>query len=550
MELKAIAHLGRFKDIILTLFKYGFDDIVGRLDLPGKLVLGKIHPVDPQLSTWRRVRLALEELGPTFIKLGQIISLRPDIAPVELIKELQRLQDDVSPEPYPNIKKTVEDNLQQPMSEVFRHFEREPVAAASLAHVHRAILKENDEVVAVKVQRSDIRQTIATDLYILEAIAAKLHDRLEDLQIYGLPELVEEFKRTLIKELDFSHEARNMKIARRNFSDNPEIRIPKLYEGYCTKQMITMELLQGVKLRDLPAGAQVDRERLAKLGLRAIVKQVLQDGFFHADPHPGNLLIQDNSVLCLLDWGMAGRLIDSTRYEVIDIINAVAEKDSEKLLNILLNFVSWDSSINQRMLQRDLLEILDVYHKLPIREVNVSQLLWEIATLLRVYRLRVPIDMAIMIKALVTAEGTARQLYPDLNVVAETEPYVKRMLLERLQPQSVWKSIRRNLSLLLSLQKELPGRLGRIVEKIERGELSIRFQHRDLDGIRNTLENVTNRLTSGVIIAAMIIGSSMIITTGVKPLLFGYPVFGIIGFIISGLLGLYLIYEMIRSRKF
>lgn len=550
MELKAIVHLGRFKDIILTLFKYGFGDIVERLDLPGKVVLEKIHPADPTMNTWRRVRLVLEELGPTFIKFGQIVSLRPDVAPVDLIKELQKLQDDVAPEPYSHIKTMVEDNLQRPMAEVFRHFEMQPLAAASLAQVHRAILKESDEVVAVKVQRPNIHQMIATDLYILETIAAKLHDRLEDIQIYNLPELVEEFKRSLTRELDFSREARNMKIAQRNFADSPEIRIPRLYEDYCTKQMITMELLQGIKLKDLEPNAHIDRESLAKRGLHFTVKQVLQDGFFHADPHPGNLLIQDNNVLCLLDWGMVGRLIESTRFEVIDIINAIADKDCERLLHILLRFVTWDSSINQRMLQRDLLEILDVYHKIPIREVNISQLLWEIAALLRDYRLKVPIDMAIMIKALVTAEGTARQLYPDLNVVAEAEPYVKRLALERLQPQSVWKSMRRNLSLLFSLQKEVPARMGRIIEKIERGELSILFQHRDLDGIRNTLENVSNRLTSGIIIAALIIGSSMIITTGVKPLLFGYPAFGIIGFIISGLLGLYLVYEMIRSRRY
>ena len=257
-----------------------------------------------------------------------------------------------------------------------------------------------------------------------------------------------------------------------------------------------------------------------------------------------------NNVICLLDWGMVGRLTRRTRYDLIDLINAVVEKDSEKILAILLGLARVRGNVSRRRLEREILDILDIYHSLPIRELNLGQLLLEITAMLRENRLQVPVDLAIMIKALVTAEGTARQLYPDLNVVEEARPYVKRLALERWKPEVLWQDLRRGLYNMLLFQKQLPMRFGQIIEKIDRGELTIRFQHENLGGMRNTLENITNRLTLGIIIAALIIASSMIITTGVKPLLFGFPALGIIGYLVSGVLGLWLIFSILRSRKF
>ncbi len=550
MEIKAVAHFGRFKDIIITLFKYGFDDIVERLDLPGKFIIEKIYPAHTELNTWQRIRHTLEELGPTFIKLGQILSLRPDLMPPPLIFELQKLQDEVTPVSFPEIEKVLQKNLSAPVTEVFEVFEEDPIAAASLAQVHRAVLKENHQAVAVKIQRPGIRHIIDTDLYILSALARQLHDRMDGAQIYDLPELVKEFKRNILRELDFRREARNMKISQANLADFPNVHIPRLYKDHCTEQMITMELIHGTKLRDLQLDTLADRQSLARHGLQVTIKQVLEDGFFHADPHPGNVFILDNHIFCIIDWGMVGRLTEQTRADVIELIKSVVDKDSERLLDILLRFSSWESTINERLLQREILDILDVYHNTPIREVNVSQLLMDIAELLREHQIKLPADMAIMIKAMVTAEGTARLLYPDLNVVAETEPSIEKLIVQQWKPKAVWRNLRRTLTHLHNLQKKLPGHIERIIHKIDRGELSIQFQHKNLDGLRNTLENVANRITFGLIIASMIIGSSMIITTGVEPLLFGFPAFGIIGYIISAIIGLWLIYNIVRTRKY
>ena len=550
MEIKAVKHLGRFKDIVVTLFRYGFDDVVERLDLPGKVIFEKIRKVDREMSTWERIRHMLVDLGPTYIKFGQIMSLRPDLIPKPLILELRKLQDEVAPVEYGDIREVVEKNLQRPLSEVFSFFDEEPLAAASLAQVHRAILRENKEVVAVKVQRPRIRQIIEPDLYILSRIAGQLHERMEWGKTYDLPKLVQEIRKTLLRELDFTREARHMKICRNNFAEVEEVYIPRLYEDYCSEHVLTTELVQGVKMKDLGPEHDLDRELLSRRGLRLTVKQVLEDGFFHADPHPGNVMILDDNVFCLMDWGMVGRLTRKMRYELIDLINAVVDKDSEKIQEILLDLARADGSRPERRMEREILDILDIYHSLPIQDLNLGQLLLDITTMLRENKLRVPPDLAIMIKALITAEGTARELYPELNIVEEAEPFVKRLALERWKPHVLWRDLRRNFSTLFTLQKELPLRLRQIVEKIDKGELNIRFQHANLAGLRSTLENITNRLTLGIIIAALIVASSMIITTGVKPLLFGFPALGIIGYLVSGVLGLWLIYNILRSRKF
>ncbi|MGW8223209.1 MAG: ABC1 kinase family protein, partial [Syntrophobacteria bacterium] len=510
----------------------------------------KIRKVDREMSTWERIRHMLVDLGPTYIKFGQIMSLRPDLIPRPLILELRKLQDEVAPVKYQEIQEVVEKNLRRPISEVFSFFDEEPLAAASLAQVHRAILRENKEVVAVKVQRPKIRQVIEPDLYILSRIAGQLHERMEWGKTYDLPKLVQEIRKTLLRELDFTREARHMKICRNNFSEMEEVYIPRLYEDYCSEHVLTMELVQGIKMKDLGPEHDLDRELLARRGLRLTVKQVLEDGFFHADPHPGNVMILDGNVFCLMDWGMVGRLTRKMRYELIDLINAVVDKDSEKIQDILLDLARADGSRPERRMEREILEILDIYHSLPIQDLNLGQLLLDITTMLRENKLRVPADLAVMIKALITAEGTARELYPELNVVEEAKPFVRKLAMERWKPQVVWRDLRRNFSTLFTLQKELPTRFRQIIEKIDRGELNIRFQHANLGGLRNTLENITNRLTLGIIIAALIVASSMIITTGVKPLLFGFPALGIIGYLVSGVLGLWLVYNILRSRRF
>jgi ubiquinone biosynthesis protein len=312
-----------------------------------------------------------------------------------------------------------------------------------------------------------------------------------------------------------------------------------------------MEYVQGTKLKDLEPDTLADPKLTSKQGLIAAIKQILDDGFFHADPHPGNLLITEEEKICLMDWGMTGRLSERDRRELIDLLKAVMDKDSEAMVHALLRIGSTKGAvIDQRGLERELLDVLDSYYAVPIKHMNIGRLLMAVTELLRTYRLTLPPDLVIMMKALVTAEGTARLIYPDLDVVTEARQYISRLAMDRFKPESLWRGFRFTLSQLLNLQREMPRRMMQIMNRAERGELTLGFRHENLGGLRNTLDNITNRLTFGIIIAAMIIGSSMIITTGIGPLLFGFPALGVIGYIISALLGLWLIFNIIRHRKY
>ncbi|MGQ9669584.1 MAG: ABC1 kinase family protein [Desulfosoma sp.] len=552
MDFKTIMHLGRFKDIAVIFFRYGFDDVLNRLGFPTRHLPGVRHSLELETSTFERIRRALEDLGPTFVKFGQMMSLRPDLLPYTLIQELRKLRDEVAPVAFSEIRVVLERSLSEPLEDIFSQFEEEPLASASMAQVHRAVLARSGQAVAVKVQRPGIGQVIKKDLYILEIVAQEIHERLEDFQVYELPNLARELRRTMTRELDFTLEARNIRIFRANFQNVDHCFAPGVVDPYVRRHVLTMELIQGRRLSEVMARIDTpEKLRLARLSLKAMVKQILEDGFFHADPHPGNILVTDEGAICLLDWGMVGRLSREMRYEIIDLIHAIVEKDSDRVLEIVLALARGGGSVeDRRLIHREILDLLDAYHGIPLEQLDLGSLLLDIATLLRDYKLHLPSDLAMMIRALITAEGTARELAPELNVIEEAEDLVKRLSMERWKPPELLRNVRRTLRYLGQMQREGPPRILKILEKIQRGDLNVHFQHENLGDLRRTLDSMSNRLTLGLIVAAMIIGSSMIITTGVEPYLFGYPALGIIGYLVSGLFGLWLIVTIVRSRRF
>ncbi|MFW5961124.1 MAG: ABC1 kinase family protein, partial [Desulfohalobiaceae bacterium] len=360
MDFNTISRITRFKDIVFILFKYGFGDIIGRLDLQDKVLPLKIRKTSTtRYTTWERIRMAIEELGPTFVKLGQLLSLRPDLIPLPLIRELSKLQDAVPAEKFSEIQEQLESSLGCSLQEVFSEFESEPMAAASLAQVHRAQLAANQEVVAVKIQRPGIRNTINTDLNILAGLARKAHERVESMQVYDLPLLVQEIRKLLQQELDFEREGRNIRLAQANFQDHPYLRLPKVYMEYSDSKLLVMELVRGKKLKDIQELPQEEKKLLARNGIQVSLKQILQDGFFHADPHPGNILVLEKASFSLLDWGMVGRLTPNTRFKLITLIEALVDKDSETVLNVLLSLSSQDHPVQKEVLHREIMDILD-----------------------------------------------------------------------------------------------------------------------------------------------------------------------------------------------
>jgi len=550
MHLNDLKKLRRFKDIAGTLVKYGFDEVVDRLEIPGADFLHKIGPADTSLTLSERIRVVIEELGPTFVKFGQIMSLRPDLLPEELLSQLEKLQDNVPAVDSEDIVPVIEKSLGRPIVDVFSEFHFEPVAAASLSQVHKAILRENGKMVAVKVQRPGIVQGIITDLDILESICKFLDQQFAELQCYDLPELAVTVRRTLMQELNFKNELNNMNIAR-SYAKQTDVHIPAPYAKYSSKKLLVMEFFDGVKFRDILPAAECDKEQLARQGLQTVVQQILEDGFFHADPHPGNLLVSSDLKLSIIDWGMVGRLTEQDRFMLIEMLTAVVDKNSQALVDSFLQICrTRGKQIERKPLERGLLTLLDSYYALPIKDMDIGGLLTGLLSLLRDHNLRLPTDMVIMIKSLVTAEGSARLIFPELSVIEELKGSVHRLALERYKPGVVWRSLRNSFVAFLTVQRELPRRLLHIIEKIEEGELSFKFHLEKLEQLVNTMESASNRLTTGIITGAIIMGSSMIVTTGVGPFIFGLPALGVIGYLMSVVLGLWLVITILRTKKY
>ena len=551
MELKTITNLGRLKDMAVILAKYGFGDLLQRLDLPVKNLVHAISPqIDTDMDVFQRIRLAIEELGPTFVKLGQILSMRPDILPVPMIKELSRLQDAVGPIPFEDVKKVLEQEFDSPLASLFSSFDPEPVAAASLSQVHKAVHRSKGRVLAVKVRRPGIVKTVETDLNILETLARQCHNNIEALQVYDLPGIVEANRRTLLREIDFSREARYIQIAKSKIEQESDILIPEVFTEYTTPRVLVTAFVTGTKITpalDLP---QDLRKTLAGTGLKSAVLQILDHGFYHADPHPGNMVITSDNRLCLMDWGMVGRLTPDEKNDLLFLIRAAVDKDSRKLTEMLCNIATARETIDTRQLEKDVMDIMDVYMSLPIKDIHMGQLLEDLVQVLKSHDLRLPPDMSIVIKALITVEGTARMLYPDLDVISEAEPHVRKLVSRQYSKGYLWQRLRHNLSSMWHLQQHLPKTLSTIFTKMAHGELTIGFDHKNLAPLHQALESSFNRLTLGIVLGAMIMGSSMIITTGVRPLLFGFPALGMIGYLISALLGLWLIITIIRGRDY
>jgi ubiquinone biosynthesis protein len=550
MEFRTIVHLGRYREIVGILLHYGFDEVVERLDLPGRHLFERLHPQARNLNTWERIRKAIEELGPAFIKAGQFLSMRYDLLPAALLQELQKLQDEVPPEPFPAIRRVVEKSLGKPLSEIFIYFEEEPLAAASLAQVHRAMLRRDRQVVAVKVQRPGIPEIVRTDLEILEILARRFSERMEGVRVYNLPNLAQQIHRLMLEEIDFSRELRNMRIMRSMIGEEPGFVIPAVFPEFSTTRVLTMELARGRKLKDLDLASLENRQELARRGISMVIKQILEKGIFHADPHPGNFLIDTDGTISLLDWGMVGRLPAEVRYELIDLVQSFVEKDTEEIVTILLEFVSGGEQANRRLLENEALEMVNLFHHLPLKEINLGQILNDTTRMLREQGLILSTDLAIMVKSLVTGEGTARQIYPDLDALAEVEPFIRRLSRERYKPASLRRNLLRDVKYLFKMQKKLPASLLEITDKIERGDLTIRFRHENLEGIQHTFEEITNRMILGIITAALFIVSAVLLFTQTGPSLWGYPALGVIGFMLATILSVFLVIGILRSKKY
>jgi ubiquinone biosynthesis protein len=503
-----------------------------------------------RLTRSERVRMALEELGPTFVKLGQMLSTRPDLIAVEFIEELSKLQDRVPPFSYTEVSKIIESDLGGLPENIFEHFEESPRAAASIGQVHRARLKDGEEVV-VKVQRPGIRKIIEVDLEIMLHLASLMERHLEEFQLNRPARIVEEFARTLEKEIDYTIEASHIERFSRQFIDDATVYVPKVFRETTTERVLTMEYVEGVKVSEIERIEKegLDRKVITARGADLILKQVFDHGFFHADPHPGNIFVLPGNVICYLDFGMMGSIDRQSREDFADLVHSVVRRDESGAMQALLMLTQYDEEPDTRLLSRDLADFMGQHLYRPLKDLQMEKLLQQLMELISRHRLQAPPDLFLMLKALATVEGVGLSLDPEFHMINQAAPFVKRVKMEQSHPKRVASDILKSGVDLVRLMQEIPGDLRELLRQMKRGKVKMEFEHRGLEPMQKTYDQISNRIAFSIVIAALIVGSALIVLSKTPPFLFGIPVIGIIGFVAAAVMGMWLLIAILRKGR-
>lgn len=552
-----IRSLKRYRQVLGILIKYGFGHIVEQLNIDYYLELGKrivslgtASRALERLSQAERLRLALEELGPTFIKLGQLLSTRPDIIPSEYLEELKKLQDRVPPVATEEILMQMHLELGRPVEELFSHFEPTPLATASIAQVHCGTLKTGEQVV-FKIRRPAIEGVIETDIDILMGLAYLVDKHLPGGDMYDPIGLVKEFRRTINRELDFSREGRTIERFSANFADDETVRIPNVFWQFSGRSVLTLEYLSGIKISQVEElqAAGYDLKKIAHSGAEIFLTQVFEHGYFHADPHPGNLHILPNNVICIFDFGMVGRLDDELKLQLTELLLSVLQRDVDHIISQLLYSGELHDESNLKNLKRDLNEFIDDYYDILLQDLKVGRLLLDFIEILTEYRIKFPSNMMLLSRALIAMEGIGRQLDPDFNMVEQLKPFTEKIVKERYSPTNVSKELTKTLHSYHALGKSLPRDIKEFINRVNRNKFKIDLEHRGLERLITDIDKSTNRISFSMVIAALIIGSSLIMQTDKGPILFGFPILGLLGYTVAGFLGFGLAIAILRSGR-
>jgi ubiquinone biosynthesis protein len=546
-------HLKRYQQVLRVLFKYGFGDLLDTLKVEQYLEVGrqwisrKNHDRTDKLTRAERTRLALQELGPTFIKLGQILSTRPDLIPLSYVQELSKLQDQVSPFPYDEVREIVKSETGRYPEDLFRHFESNPVAAAPIGQVHRAQLMENDPVV-VKVQRPGIRKVIEVDLEIMFHLAGLMERHLEEAKLFRPARILDEFANTLEKEIDYTVEASNIENFARQFMDDDTVYIPRIYRELSTQRILTMEYVEGIKASDVESLQRTgyDLREIARRGANSMMKQIFVHGYFHADPHPGNLFILPGNVICFLDFGMMGRIRREEREDFAELLIEILERDEKKITEVMLKLTDYEHEPDKERLERDLSEFVNQYLFRPLKETNIAKVFQRLLEILVRHQSRLKPGLFLMIRAVSTVEMLGRSLDPDFMLMTHAEPFVRSVHLSRFTPERIIRDAVDSGSELVTLLRIVPGEIRSILKLAKEGRVKIELEQRGLDPLLSTHDRTINRLAVAIVLAALIIGSSLIVLSGVPPRCRDIPVFGVVGFIVAGLLGFWLLVSILR----
>ena len=550
---KKYKHLQRYRQISQVFVKNGLGFILDRFDLKRFVPLKKrfeINEKPDNISVPVRLRQVFQELGPTYVKLGQILSTRPDIFPPDYIIEFKKLQDKVPPVEFYQINNLLEEELGQDYNEkVFSDFETEATAGASIAQTHRATL-QNGEPVMVKVQRPFIEEKIQVDLEIITDLAELAVDRNILPEFIDPVGLVEEFKESLKKELNFKQELANIKRFQANFADINSIISPKVYEKYSTKRVLIMEEIKGKKLSEIESFNDIENKKLSRLGAHSFLKQVMIHGFFHADPHPGNIFIIDGDKIAYIDFGMMGQISSEDRDLFSLLFAALLRRNVEVITDTILEIGDMPNDLNKRKFKLDIEEFIYNYYNRKLEDINFKVLFEDLQKIVFKHHIRLPQEFFLLFRALSLNEGVGSTLDPEFNIVEIGNEFIQDLIYDRLKPDNVLKKISLKLWRLFNDIKNYPSDISEIFDLIKEDRLSINFKHMNLEKLIKEIDFASNRLSISMIISALIVGSSMIIQSEVEPLIRGVPVLGFIGYTLAGIMGVWLVISILRSGRF
>lgn len=562
MVINRLNSIGRYRQIITVFTKHGFGLLIDQLGIFRYLKIKKrisaagVKADSSKLSTGQRLRLSLEELGPAFVKLGQILSTRPDILPPEIVEELKKLQDSVPPFSFTEVRTVIEEEFGEQLENVYKEFQEKPVAAASISQVHHARLSSGKPV-AVKVQRPGIEKTINLDLYILKDLAGFIDHHTQYGKLYDCSGMVLEFENTIKNELDFTREAENAETFQQNFTRDEGITVPKVKWIYTTKRILTMEYIDGIRVDDeaVLELAGIDKKLLAKKLAASICNQILRDGFFHADPHPGNIQVLPDGTIVFLDLGMVGYLNEARKRMISDFFIGVASRDSRLVVKSIIDLETMPSRSNIKRFEKDVDRIIEKYLTMPWHEIKLEALLYETFTIAFLNNIKIPREFALLAKTLGTLQSLLEKLAPDLNALVVAKPIAKKLLYQSFSVEKIGNDIKKSLWSYRDLLKELPSVVLNLLTKMEDEDFAVQLHIKEIDSIQKRFEGAFNRmsfsmvlLAVSIIIAGIIIGSSLSAGAGNEMYLLNAAILKA-GLAIALLIILGLAISMFKSRR-
>jgi ubiquinone biosynthesis protein len=553
--LNAAKDLSRTQDIAAALIRYGFGGFVQLLGLGqvlervGKTLHWQHVEEYAKLDTPHRIRHLLEELGPTFIKMGQILATRVDLFPPVYICEFEKLLDQVPPMPFADLLPQLEEDIGGSIEEIFLEIDPQPLAAASLAQVHKAVLKNGASVV-LKIRRPGLRKIIEADLRLLDRLVDIVESDAPELRRYHPREIVRQFSQSLRRELDFAAESRSAERIASNLANDPNILIPKVYWEFTGERLNVQEYIQGIQGKDISAVENVglDKRLLAERGAKAVLQMIMVDGFFHADPHPGNVFYLPDNRLAFIDFGMIGRLTEERREQVVSFLYGMVNHNPTKVVETLEDW----SNIVKTDTQALVVEIdafVDLYSSLSLKDLSLPMMIGDLMAILRDHNLSLPPDLALLIKAYITLDGFGRYLDPEFNTLVFATPLIQKLIADRYKPEAIAKRGWRNLITVADLLSAFPKELHQLLRASRKGSVQVDINISHLDRHIVKIDSAISRLTMGIVTAALIIGTSIIMTLKGGPEIMGLPVFGFIGYVSASIVGVWLLISIWKGGK-